>query len=180
MKSSRAESHDVGLVSGAWAGLFGGLVLAVIMTAVGMFEGADPWIGAKMAGAPFLAERALRSGFDALAVIVGIVSHFIVSVVWGALFGVLVAGLAEGLVVVAGIAWGIVVWLGMYEVVLPSLGLDQLTAGEPVTTAVLDHVIFGVAVALGFIAVRQRRATRRLEPGIATRPPDSRARDSAA
>src|SRR5262249_24957806 len=134
MKPSRAVSDDVGVVSGLWAGLFGGLVLSVLMTAIAVFERADPWIPAKLAAAPFLGDRALHTGFHALPVIVGVVSHFAVAAVWGALFGVLVAGLSDGLVVVSGIAWGVVVWLGMYEVLLPTLGLDQVAAGESVPT----------------------------------------------
>src|SRR5262245_20971199 len=72
--------------AGAVAGLVAGLVLALFLTAVNLARGVSLWIGFKAAGAPFLAERALQPGFDALAIVVGVASHLGVSAAWGALF----------------------------------------------------------------------------------------------
>jgi hypothetical protein len=160
MGTTRERGIGAAVLAGALAGLIAGLVLAAFMTLLNVASGLDPWIGAKMAGAPFLGERALRPGFDAAAVLVGVVSHLGVSAAWGAVFGLLFLGLSTGTTVAAGLAWGVVVWIVMYYIVLPLAGLGALARAASVPIAVLNHLVFGLALALGFV-----RRERRVAPG---------------
>lgn len=161
------EKADVrrALGGGVIAGIVGGIVIAVVMLVINLARGQDVWMGMKGAGAPFLGDRAMQPGFDALAVIVGVLSHFAVSVVWGALFGLSFYGLGRRATIAAGVLWGFVVWLGMYYVVLPIIGLSEMARAAPVAEAIVGHVIFGVAVALGFLPF-QRRIARPFRPRL--------------
>ena len=81
-----------------------------------LVKGIDPWQTAlKGAAAPLSGEAAMRPGFEAGPVLLGLVCHFAVSIGWGLLFGL----------VAYGVAWGIVVWLGMFYVVLPHATLGH-------------------------------------------------------
>src|SRR5262249_42493711 len=88
---------------GIVAGIVGGVVLAVILMILQAGSGLDVWRALKGASAPFLRDRALAPGFDALAVVVGVVSHFAVSILWGIGFGLLAIGLTRAGTVVFGL-----------------------------------------------------------------------------
>lgn len=158
--------HTLG--GGIVAGIIGGAVIAIIMVVAALAAHRDIWIGLKSAAAPFLGDRALRPGFDLGAVALGVISHFAVSIVWGILFAALFSGLSKAATVVAGAVWGIVVWFGMFFIVLPIAGLKQMADAEPVGEAVISHVIFGLAVGIGFLPFQRSRPYA--SPPI-TRPP---------
>jgi hypothetical protein len=117
------------------------------MMAMNLINGQDVWAGVKFAGLPFLGEAAMRPGFEAWPVLVGALRHFAVSAVWGALFGWLVFGRSRLATIALGAAWGIVVWLGMYYLVLPLVGAGWVAQMVPVSMAIFEHVLFGLAVA---------------------------------
>jgi hypothetical protein len=139
------------LKGGATAGIVGGFVISLFMLASSVAGGRDPWMSMKGAGAPFMGERAMQPGFDASAVIVGVLSHFAVSIGWGILFGLLFFGLSKALTLAAGVFWGFVVWLVMFYVVLPILGLGEMARSAPVAGAIVEHVLFGIATAAAFL-----------------------------
>src|SRR5262245_54195713 len=101
-----------GVVAGLVAGAFS-LALHAIMSAI---QGLDVLQGLKFAGVPLLGKRVFAHGFDHVAIVVGVVSHFAVSIFWGILFALLFFGLSKAVTLVAGVFWGIVVWLGMLYV----------------------------------------------------------------
>jgi hypothetical protein len=145
------------LRGGVVAGVIGGAVIAIVMVVAALAKGQDIWIGMKGAAAPFSGERAMRPGFDLGAVSLGVLSHFAVSIVWGVLFAAIFYGLTRGVTVAAGALWGIVVWLGMFYIVLPIVGLSQMAKEEPIGMAIISHVIFGLAVAVGFLPFQHTR-----------------------
>jgi hypothetical protein len=147
---SKDQAH-LAAKGGAIAGIAGGVVISLFMLATNVAAGRDVWMGMKGAGAPFLGERAMQPGFDAAAVIVGVLSHFAVSIGWGILFGLLFFGLSKGLTMIAGVFWGLVVWIVMFYVVLPVLGLGDMARSAPVGMAILEHVLFGIATAAAFL-----------------------------
>lgn len=61
------------------------------MALVNASNGVDVWMGAKAAAARFLGARATAPGFDGPAVLAGVTTHFVISIVWGAAFGLLFA-----------------------------------------------------------------------------------------
>jgi hypothetical protein len=151
--SSRWHAAKGGII----AGLIGGAVLSVFMLIMNLATAQDIWVGMKIAGEPFLGERAMQPGFDLGPVLVGVLSHFAVSLGWGLLFGVLFYGASRGATVALGAVWGVVVWLGMFYAVLPLVGLAELARAAPVGMAVFEHVLFGLAVGLGFLPFQRRR-----------------------
>jgi hypothetical protein len=150
--------------AGAIAGIVGGLVLAVLALIVTVAQGQDLWSPMKFAALPFLGDRAMEPGFDAGAVILGLLSHFAVSIGWGVLFGWIAFGLSSTATVALGLAWGIVVWLGMYYVVMPVVGLGEIAAAAPVGFAVFQHLAFGLGVGLGFLPYQRPRAAEAMRP----------------
>jgi hypothetical protein len=158
-----------GVGGGIAAGLMGGLAMAVFMLLVNIAKGADVWVGMKMAGAPFLGQRAMEPGFDLVAVFFGVLSHFFVSAIWGALFGLLAFGLRKSTTILFGLGWGIAVWIGMFYIVLPILGFFEISQASPVGLAVFEHVLFGGVVGLGFLPF-QREVPHARAMGTAAHP----------
>jgi hypothetical protein len=169
MATTRGRDIGAAILAGALAGVIAGLVLAILMTLLGVANGVDPWVAAKTAGAPFLGERAIESGFDGPALLVGVLTHLAVSAGWGAAFGLVFMGLPTGMTVAAGLAWGVVVWIVMYYIVLPLAGLAALARGAPMAMAVLDHLVFGLALALGFVPLERRFGPGAITPWIDAR-----------
>ncbi len=155
VEASHGRAHALG--GGVVAGIIGGIVIAIVLVVSALVKGGDLWVPLKGAAAPFLHERAAQPGFDATAVALGAICHFAISIVWGVLFAALFYGLSRGATVAAGVGWGIVVWAVMYYAVLPLAGLADHARATPVPTAILSHVVFGLAVALGFLPFQHPR-----------------------
>lgn len=144
---------------GVLAGLVGGLVLSIFMLVMNVVTGQDVWVGAKFAALPFLGiDRVMHPGFEAGPVALGTASHFAVSAAWGLVFGLIFYDFGKTATVVAGAFWGVVVWLGMHYLVLPMIGAGQVASTIPTSTAVLEHVLFGVSVALAFLPFQRVRS----------------------
>jgi hypothetical protein len=135
---------------GVIAGLVSGVVLSVILAILNALEGKSVLGGLKFASYPFLGRRAFDTGFDHVAIVAGVASHLAVSVVWGALFGLIFFGLSRGKTLVAGAFWGLVVWAVMLYVVLPVLGFPA-GGDNPVAMAIFTHALFGVTMAAAFL-----------------------------
>jgi hypothetical protein len=166
MTATRKEELRAAVAGGVIAGLVGGLVLSLFMVAMSVAQGADIWMGAKVAGAPVMGERMMQPGFDLPAVLVGVISHLGVSIAWGVLFGILFFGLSDAETMAGGVAWGVVVWLAMFYVILPLLGLSQIAASVTVARAIFEHLLFGVSVAMAFLPFQP---SARLSPAIEKR-----------
>jgi uncharacterized protein DUF6789 len=137
------------LLGGVVAGVLAGIILSIILLLIMTGHGADPWMALKGAGAPFLRERAHQPGWDAGAVIVGVLSHLAVSVVWGVLFALVVYGFSRTATVISGVPFGLAVWIGMHYILLPLLGIPG--GNQSPVQALALHVIFGLAVAVAFL-----------------------------
>jgi hypothetical protein len=160
-RSDQQRRGKNGIAGGAVAGIVGGVFIAVFLLLTNLAAGRGFWTTFKGAGAPFFGERAMEPGFDALAVLVGLVSHFAVSIGWGVLFGLLVYGLSKRATVLLGAVWGLVVWVGMYYVLLPVIGLGEIATSTPIAMAIISHLLFGLGVGLGFLPYQRRRAASR-------------------
>ncbi len=158
--SAKREEVAPAIKGGVVAGLMGGAVLVVLMMGANLVRGIDLWGAWKLAGAPFMHGRALQPGPAGTPVIVGLLSHFAVSVAWGVPFALLVYGLRKGRTVIAGLGLGVVSWLGMFYVVLPLLGLRDTARAIPIGTAIFEHVLFGVATALAFLLFQREHRYR--------------------
>lgn len=158
------NSTDTGraIAGGAMAGASAGFGLTVLMTALAGAANRDIWYGMKGAAAPFLGERAMQPGFDFPAVVLGLMSHFAISLIWGVLFALAFYGLSRTTIMLAGIGWGFVVWIGMYYVVLPTVGLSHMADEAPVGRAISFHVFYSVVMAAIYLVVRHALSGERI------------------
>ena len=161
MEPTTEISRRRAIGGGIVAGVIGGLVLMLIITLAEVERGHGFWIAMKGASAPFLHARALRPGFDGAAVMLGLVDHFLVSIIWGTLFGVLAFGLPRSATVLAGAFWGLFVWLVMCDAVLPVVGLGHMARSAPATSTVILHEVFGLAVAIAFLPFQRTGHVKR-------------------
>jgi len=151
--ATRPRRRPVGhiLGGGAVAGVVAGVVIELLLLARSAALHGDVWRSFKFGAYPLLGARVIAPGFDAGAVALGLACHLAVSAVWGMLFALLVFGMSRLTTVVAGAIWGVVVWAVMYHVVLPLVGAGRVVRGVPITGAILEHVIFGLAVGVAFL-----------------------------
>ena len=150
---------------GLIAGLWGGLALSLFMMLTAWLDARDVWQPLKGAASPFLGLRARVAGFDAVAVLVGQLAHFAVSMAWGLLFGLLVYGISKPTTVWLGLLWGLVVASAMFYVVLPLAGLGAMARASHPNVVVLQHLLFGLTTAVGFLPY-QRSARHPLWPQV--------------
>src|SRR5262245_7802878 len=76
-------------VGGALAGFAGGLAMALVAALVSFAQGQDIWLEAKEIASVVLGPQAIaRPGFAAAPVLIGTLIHLIVSMLLGALFGI--------------------------------------------------------------------------------------------
>jgi hypothetical protein len=139
------------VTGGAVAGLASGLVLTLMMTVMAASHHKDVWYGMKGAAAPFLGHRAMHAGFDLGAVVLGLSTHFLISIGWGVLFAFFFYGSSRLKTMLGGIAYGLVVWIGMYYVVLPIVGLGAMTREAPIGRVIMFHEMFSIVLAGAFL-----------------------------
>jgi uncharacterized protein DUF6789 len=152
MAATNGVEAKQALRGGAAAGAIAGAVLSVFMTVMSLVKGNDIWSNVfKGAAAPFIGDAAYEPGFAFGPVALGIVCHFAVSIVWGLAFGLIVYGFSKPMTMLVSALWGIVVWLGMFYVLLPLVGLREMTDAAPVAAGVIYHVVFGLAMGVAFL-----------------------------
>jgi hypothetical protein len=162
MTATNSTEAKQAIKGGAVAGLIGGAVITVFLTALVLIKGGDVWSNVfKGAAAPFLGAAATRPGFDAGPVMLGALIHFAISIGCGIAFGVLAYGLSKPMTLLASLAFGIVVWLGMYYVALPLAGLGDMARETPIANAIITHLVFGLAVGVGFLPFQHRKSIAR-------------------
>jgi len=149
---------------GAIAGAVGGVVITVFMVLMNVLKGWDPWVPMKTAAYPWLGEIVLDTGFEPVSVLLGLATHFAVSIGWGILFGVVFYGLSKGATLGVSLVYGVVVWLAMFYVVLPVIGAGGLVRNAPKGIAVIEHLLFGLGIGVGFLPFQRTR------PSVVTRP----------
>ncbi|HET6583299.1 MAG TPA: hypothetical protein VFG69_07625 [Nannocystaceae bacterium] len=142
------------------AGSVGGAVLAALLVLLNVMRGYDPWVPLKTAAYPLLGELAIETGFAVIQVVLGILTHFAISIGWGILFALLFYGLSRAATLGVSLVWGAVVWLTMFYVVLPVAGAAPLVRGAPKGFAVLENLAFGVALGLAFLPFQRPRPRR--------------------
>jgi nitric oxide reductase large subunit len=145
------------LKGGVVAGIVGGVVMSVFMVLMNVLRGADPYVPLKAASYPFLGELAFEPGLAVAPILLGVATHLMVSIGWGILFGVLFYGLSKAATLGVSLVWGVCVWLGMFYVVLPLAGVGEIARGAPRAMAVIEHLLFGLSIGLGFLPFQRTR-----------------------
>jgi hypothetical protein len=156
---ARARRRAIG-IGGVVAGLIGGAVIEALMMVIAAGRGDSVWRVLKMASSPFFHHRAMIGGFDAAPIVAGLLIHFAVSVAWGVLFAAVAFGLSRAATVGVGAVWGVVVYLVMFLIVLP-LATGHTPRMTNLALPLLQHIIFGLAVGVGFLPYQQERLAHR-------------------
>ena len=148
------------LRDGVRAGLVGAVVSAAWGLVVSPILGTDVVRETRLAAVPLLGARALEPEYAALAFLVGGASHVAVSIAWGIVFALVCPMPAPLFMLAAGALFGVVVWLVMHHALLPLLGVGWIVAGFSTGRAITEHVVFGMAVAVGLFFVHPGDSAR--------------------
>ena len=134
-------------VSGALAGLGGGIAMALIAAMISLVVGQDLWLEAKQIAA-FLYGPAMasQSGFVAGPVLVGSLIHLVISAALGAVFGVLFGRVLHlptdiGVPLLSGIIYGMLIWVLAYFIVLPLANSTLEATYAP--AFIIQHLVYG-------------------------------------
>ena len=145
------------VIGGVLAGLVGGLAMALYTMTNELLSGHSIFTPMSMPATPIVGmsvmERGMTGGalyLEPVPAMIGLVVHFLWAAFWGLLFGVglwltRTAGwVGFGL----GIAWGYVVGLVMSGLLLPAVGMKPMWEQPGATVFALDHLAFGLPLAL--------------------------------
>ena len=144
-------SFGTRIISGAIAGVAGGIVFGILMAMTGML----PMVG-------------MLVGVESAAV--GFLVHLVNSAVIGAIFGVLAWGLADraGPVLGAGLVYGVIWWVLGALILMPlwlSVTADPMmrdmvfVVGQDQWLSLMGHVLFGLVTAGVLFGLRRRSRT---------------------
>ncbi len=142
---------------GVVAGLIAGVVMAAFMLIVAAANGGSGWMALKGPSVPFLGRDVMTPGFAAGPVILGVIIHFAIACFWGVLFSWIAYGMRRGATLAAGLAWGLVVWFCMFYIALPIVGMGDIARAAPVGLSIIEHLVFGLALAAGFLPYQRVR-----------------------
>ena len=135
------DARSIG--AGAAAGLVGGALFGMMMTAMGMME--------MVAGL-----------VESSSVAVGWLVHLVISAIFGAVYALVLGRptTSYGRGVGLGLAYGLVVWVVGPLLVMPLwMGMPPFVIEQPQLMSMMGHAVFGLAVGLAY---------RALEAGVLT------------
>jgi len=172
-KATRSDRTNVE-VSGALAGLVGGVMMAIVGAILALAIGDDLWKAPKLIATFVVSPDSVAApGFLAGPVIIGSVIHLALSVLFGLGFGILTTRiwkmpLAYGAPMVFGFVYGLAIWLIAYFIVLPLLNPLILEIYAP--SFLIQNLTYGISVGLAYGLLHSSSrseitATRRLQRG---------------
>ncbi|MGI8916538.1 MAG: hypothetical protein ACR2JY_22660 [Chloroflexota bacterium] len=136
----------LGLI-GMIGGIIAGIVMWILMSIVTLVTGQGLWAFLKWVGDAISGDS--WQGFNAGDVFTGLVIHLIVSLILGALFGVIVLPFVSTprQLLSAGLVWGIVVWvlLGLLGVAVVNPTMSQEV---PVVPWCIVNLLYGLILAV--------------------------------
>lgn len=143
-----------------WAGIIAGLVFMMLeMILVPMFMGGSPWGPPRMIAAIALGEGVLpppdtfAPGILAAAIVV----HFVLSIVYALILGVLIAGSSRGTAIWVGAGFGLVLYLVnfyLFTAIFPWFAMARNWI------SVFCHITFGLVAGWAYVALRRPALVR--------------------
>ena len=143
-------------LSGAIAGVGGGLAMIITGAIGAVLPGHGAWLdAAAIAAIVDWSAGSAQPGFGARTLMLGLTIHVLVAALWGAIFDgvyhhILRLTTEFGLPVYSGLVYGLWLWIASYFVVLPALGA-RLTEADAAPLLV-QHVVYGVVT--GLLSIR--------------------------
>jgi hypothetical protein len=155
----RALVPDVIGLSGALAGIGGGLAMAVVAALLTRSLDQDIWLQPKAIAALVLGASTATAGFAAVPVLVGTLIHLIVSALLGAVYEIIVSRALRlpsdlGTPLLTGLVYGMITWLVAYFVIVPALSPQLLAVYAP--AFIIQHIVYGVVTSLLYAYLRPR------------------------
>jgi uncharacterized membrane protein YagU involved in acid resistance len=152
-KATRSDRTSVEM-SGALAGLVGGVMMAIVGAILALAIGDDLWKAPKLIATFVVSpDSAAAPGFLAGPVIIGSMIHLALSVLFGVGFGILTTRiwkmpLAYGAPMVFGFVYGLAIWLIAYFIVLPLINPLILEIYAP--SFLIQNLTYGISVGLAY------------------------------
>lgn len=148
---------DVIGLSGALAGVGGGLAMAIVAALLTRSLDQDIWLQPKAIAAFVLGSSTATAGFAAGPVLLGTLIHLIVSALLGALFEIVVWRVLRlpsdlGTPLLTGLVYGMITWLIAYFIVVPALSPELLAVYAP--AFIIQHIVYGVVTSLLYAYLR--------------------------
>jgi hypothetical protein len=144
-------------LSGALAGLAGGMMMTISSLLVAGWYGYDIWFQLKAIASLLLGPAAVaQAGFVAGPVLAGLLIHLVVSALLGALFGIVTRRVWRlpsdyGAPAVSGLVFGLLIWLVAY-LALPALLPQLMAVSAP--AFIIQHIGFGTVLSLVYARLR--------------------------
>lgn len=157
-------------VSGALAGLIGGVMMAIVGAALAIAIGDDLWKAPKLIATFVVSPDTIATpGFLAGPVIIGSLIHLALSTLFGIGFGILTTRiwnmpLSYGAPMVLGFVYGLAIWLIAYFIALPLVNPLILEIYAP--AFLIQNLTYGLATGLTYGILR---SPSRVEPSLEER-----------
>lgn len=151
---------DIVGLGGAFAGLAGGLAMSLVAALISVFQGQDIWLEAKEIAVILQPQAMIQPGFVARPVLIGSLLHLIISVLLGALFGIVTRRIFHltsefGIPLLAGLIYGMLVWFVTYFFVLPIVD-PLLRASMYAPAFIVQHIVYGSVTGLCYTWLRPK------------------------
>lgn len=149
---------DIIGLGGAVAGLVGGVTTVFVGGILTLVSGGDLWLQSKQIAAIALgADVANQAGFVAGPVVLGTVIHIVMSILLGAIFGIVSRRILKlpsdlGMPVWSGLVYGLFTWMIAYFVVLPVVNPILLDTYAP--SFVIQHIVYGIVTGIVYAYLR--------------------------
>lgn len=133
--------------AGVWAGVIGGLVFLVLeLIMVPVFLGNPMWAPPRMIAAIVMGEGVLPppGTFDLVIVTVAMVVHFVLSIAYGLVLGLIIHGMGRGASLLVGAGFGLALYLINFYVLT---AMFPWFANARNWVSVFAHIVFGLVAA---------------------------------
>lgn len=145
-------------VSGACAGLIGGVMMAIVGAVLAIAIGDDLWKAPKLIATFVVSPDTIATpGFLAGPVIIGSLIHLTLSALFGVGFGVLITRiwnmpLSYGAPMVLGFVYGLAIWLIAYFIALPLI--NPLIREIYAPAFLIQNLTYGLTTGLAYGILR--------------------------
>jgi hypothetical protein len=147
-------------LSGALAGLSGGVAMTIVAALLTGALDQDVWLQTKVIASLVLGPSVgTQAGFVAGAVLLGLVIHLGVAALLGALFELIMRRIGRlptdfGVPELTGLAYGLVIWLAAFFVIVPFVAPALLAIYMP--AFIIEHIVFGAVTGLVYAILRPK------------------------
>lgn len=139
------------IMGGLVAGIVGGTLILGWGVVLAWLRHDNPMIAIEAPAFPFFGEQAMDTVLDGVVATVGLLVHFGVYALWGALFALCCRGFSREITLVSGAFWAFLVWVAMDYGVVPIAGADALVEMRTVWESLIGYLLFGIGTAAMFL-----------------------------